>query len=281
MSKNQKGSAQQDNHGVKQKLKKNCLESTVKEGVSYKDALLTETLSIKVEEAQRGDVRSPCPPNSYGPKPIPCSIPSSAQLWLKDWFYAIIHFLEEEQKQILWDLPSLLQSWFSDIDSLENFRSLKKLKMWAIIERLPLSACHVPIITDIAGKWGEVIKVDEETTNRGRLDKARVLVRVSDLSDISPYVSLILNGSYVLIKVLTDAFEDDRRWIDQDSTGVSDECLQSCRFEDYGHALNEVAADSFPDAKDLKEAIIRPHDPDVARANLFQYNTENEGGRWL
>ncbi|KAK8673034.1 hypothetical protein V6N13_111390 [Hibiscus sabdariffa] len=166
MSKNQKGSAQQDNHGVKQKLKKNCLESTVKEGVSYKDALLTETLSIKVEEAQRGDVRSPCPPNSYGPKPIPCSIPSSAQLWLKD--------------------------------------------------------CLV----------GEI---------KGMYDV-----------------------EFVQQALRSDGFN-----------------VKSCRFEDYGHALNEVAADSFPDAKDLKEAIIRPHDPDVARANLFQYNTENEGGRWL
>ncbi|KAL4379875.1 hypothetical protein GQ457_02G034280 [Hibiscus cannabinus] len=303
MSKKKEGSAQQDNNGVKQKMWKNRLELNLKEGGSYRDALLTKSLYVKVEEIQRGDVRNSCPcsnfypPNSYGPKSIPLSIPSSAQLWLNDclvgeikgmydvdfvqqalrsdgfnvkvccWsgFYAIIHFLEEEQKQIFWDLrSSLLHSWFSDIDTLENFRSLKKLKLWAHIERLPLSACQVPIITDIAGKWGEVIKVDEETVNRGRLDHARVLVGVSDLSDIPPVVSLNINGSYVLIKVLTIAFEDDRRWIDQDSTGVSDECLESCRFEDYNHALKEVdyshalkevAADSSSDAYVPKENV--------------------------
>ncbi|KAL4364305.1 hypothetical protein GQ457_04G029470 [Hibiscus cannabinus] len=222
------GSAQQENNGVKQKMWKNRLEFNFKEGGSYKDALLTEAISVQMEEIQRGDVRNSCPcsnfypPNIYGPKSIPLSIPSSVQLWLKDCLVGEI--------KGMYDVDFVQQA----------LRSLKKLKLWAHIERLPLSACQVPIITDIAGKWGEVIKVDEETVNRGQLDQARVLVGVSDLSDIPPVVSLNINGSYVLIKVLTVAFEDDRRWIDQDSTGVSDECFESCRFEDYNHALKEV-----------------------------------------
>ncbi|KAK8709247.1 hypothetical protein V6N13_060272 [Hibiscus sabdariffa] len=56
-------------------------------------------------------------------------------------FYAVIRFEEEEHIDIFWELKdSVLKPWLSDIDTIEDFMSAKKLKVWVCIEGLPLVA---------------------------------------------------------------------------------------------------------------------------------------------
>ncbi|KAK8574456.1 hypothetical protein V6N12_062149 [Hibiscus sabdariffa] len=51
-------------------------------------------------------------------------------------FYAIICFEEEEQMAIFWDMKEmLLNSWFTDIDNLDNFMNKKKLRVWISVTK--------------------------------------------------------------------------------------------------------------------------------------------------
>ncbi|KAL4379088.1 hypothetical protein GQ457_02G028950 [Hibiscus cannabinus] len=65
--------------------------------------------------------------------------------------------------------------------------------------------------------WGNVIKVEDETSTKARLDVARVLVGVSSLSDIPSCVPISVNGKLCWIRVTMSEFEDDRAWIDVES----------------------------------------------------------------
>ncbi|KAL4318738.1 hypothetical protein GQ457_18G015890 [Hibiscus cannabinus] len=107
-------------------------------------------------------------------------------------FYVIVQCLEVEQVEIFWDLKkSLMESWFEDIDTVDNFLSKKKLKIWVNIEGLPLFAWHATVIESIAKKWGHVVKIDDDTLARNRFDVARVLLGVTFISDVPTPLPLI------------------------------------------------------------------------------------------
>ncbi|KAK8564936.1 hypothetical protein V6N12_058513 [Hibiscus sabdariffa] len=95
-------------------------------------------------------------------------------------FYAVIRFEEEEQIPTFWDLKELLlNSWFTDIDTVDNFMNKKKLRVWVRIEGMPLMAWQESVFNTIGSRWGNVIRIEEETAKKLRFDGARILLEQS------------------------------------------------------------------------------------------------------
>ncbi|KAK8482298.1 hypothetical protein V6N11_084144 [Hibiscus sabdariffa] len=244
--------------------------SKVVKGRSFKDALL----GITIPEETGGMP----PKKAYGEDPIELQIafsPSESE-WLKNsfvgqvkgmysveivqeelksegfnikvcyWsgFYVIIQCLEEEQVQIFWDLrQSLMDSWFDDIDTVDNFLAKKKLKIWINIEGLPMAAWHATVIESIASKWGIVISIDADTLERNKFDYAQVLLGVSSITDVPKDATVVLNGDKFFIRMSSSEFEDNRCWINGGSSVDSMDEEDSCRFEDLPREFNEVEAE--------------------------------------
>ncbi|KAK8673032.1 hypothetical protein V6N13_111388 [Hibiscus sabdariffa] len=92
-------------------------------------------------------------------------------------FYVILRFEEKEQVEIFWELKdSFLKTWFCDIDTIESFMKSKKLRVWVCIEGMPIEAWNDSTFVSIANLWGNVIRLDTDTTEKRRLDVARVLI---------------------------------------------------------------------------------------------------------
>ncbi|KAK9004251.1 hypothetical protein V6N11_002057 [Hibiscus sabdariffa] len=132
-------------------------------------------------------------------------------------FYAVIRFEEEEQIPIFWDLKeSLLKSWFTDIDTVDNFMNKKKLRVWVRIEGMPLMAWQESVFNTIGSRWGNVIRIEEETVKRLRFDGARILLGVSCLSDVPPTAAISFEGEIFWLRISIAEFDDERCWIDQE-----------------------------------------------------------------
>ncbi|KAK8653816.1 hypothetical protein V6N13_127799 [Hibiscus sabdariffa] len=101
----------------------------------------------------------------------------------------------------------------------------------------------------IISKWGNVIKIDDDTMNRNRFDYARVLASVSSLSDVPCDACVELNGDKFLIKMSTVEFEDNCCWLDDDCPVNNSVEENSCRFEDIPHAFNVSEAPFSPRAE--------------------------------
>ncbi|KAK8670921.1 hypothetical protein V6N13_037533 [Hibiscus sabdariffa] len=126
---------------------------------------------------------------------------------------------------IFWDLKeSYLKSWFTDIDTVENFMKARKLLVWVCLEGLPLVAWTESVLCDIRSRWGELIRLDPDTANKKRFDVARLLIGVKCLSAIPPFFSIVLNGNTFILKVSTTSFEDERCWIDNGELNGSMGC---------------------------------------------------------
>ncbi|KAL4379654.1 hypothetical protein GQ457_02G016420 [Hibiscus cannabinus] len=170
-------------------------------------------------------------------------------------FYVIIYFFEQEQIEIFWDLKkSLLKTWFDDIDTLEHFSSHKKQKIWVVLENVPLVAWNNSVFSTIVSRWGSVIKIEDDTSQKNRFDSARILTGVRCLSAIPAGVSIFINGVSYFIKISTSSYEDERSWIDADQpkshleeqkADESDE-EASCRFEDFNTRIYVETAGYSP-----------------------------------
>ncbi|KAK9024606.1 hypothetical protein V6N11_004764 [Hibiscus sabdariffa] len=149
----------------------------------------------------------------------------------------------------------------------DGFR-VKKLKVWAILENLPLAAWNVSILTAMENKWGSFICVEEDTLKRIRFDQARILLGVSHVSDIPESTNVFINGKKYRIRVSTAAFEEQRCWIDDMVPHDIDDVLPESQFERGESGKHEIidsdtnkAAEAHPsmtvDAATLKFGLTQ------------------------
>ncbi|KAK8992946.1 hypothetical protein V6N11_049005 [Hibiscus sabdariffa] len=142
---------------------------------------------------------------------------SKGVLWVKvclwSGFYAIICFEEEEQMAIFWDMKEmLLNSWFTDIDNLDNFMNKKKLRVWVCVHGMPLMAWQETVFTALGSQWGRVVRLDVDTVNKSRLDVARILLGAYSTRSYNdtPRASIIGKASGVGAK--TVGTEGELKW---------------------------------------------------------------------
>ncbi|KAK8990187.1 hypothetical protein V6N11_008702 [Hibiscus sabdariffa] len=148
-------------------------------------------------------------------------------------YYVIISFEEEEQIEIFWDLKeSVLKPWLVDIDTVENFMIQKKLRVWVSLEGLPLEAWNEAALMSIGSLWGNVIRLDTDTSEKNRLDVAKILIGVKCPSAVPPLLKVTLNGEVSSVKVRTSEYEEERVWLDNEEPNSWHEC-PSEEMDDY------------------------------------------------
>ncbi|KAK9005960.1 hypothetical protein V6N11_035014 [Hibiscus sabdariffa] len=100
---------------------------------------------------------------------------------------------------------------------------------------------RLKLVPDLVGRWDNVLKIDEDTSQRNRLDVARILVGVKKISDIPRNITIFLNGASHVINILVSEYEDERCWIDavnlkgqqyESSTEDRDE-EDNCHIQDF------------------------------------------------
>ncbi|KAK8704654.1 hypothetical protein V6N13_048271 [Hibiscus sabdariffa] len=143
-------------------------------------------------------------------------------------FYAITRFKEEEQMTIFWDMKeSLLDSWFADKDTIDNFMNMKKLRIWDCFEGIPIMVWQESVFKAIVSRRGNVIRMDDDTARKSWFDVTRILVGLSCLSDILSKATIVVQGEKFHLKITTTEFKDERCWIDQEPPKISTETLGS------------------------------------------------------
>ncbi|GMI95276.1 hypothetical protein HRI_003196900 [Hibiscus trionum] len=166
-------------------------------------------------------------------------------------FYVIIRFEEVEQISIFWDLrSSLISTWFSDIDFLDNFKKEKKLKVWVCMEGLPLHLWDDQVFQLIGRQIGTVVKIDKETSKKTKLDVARVLIAVGCLSEIHVSILVSAFGDTFRIRFSSSAFEDERCWIDGELMNSPFPEKHSFQNEDTDAWINEMSEGMSPKGAD-------------------------------
>ncbi|KAK8661613.1 hypothetical protein V6N13_091211 [Hibiscus sabdariffa] len=112
------------------------------------------------------------------------------------------------------------------------------------IKGLPLEAWNVSTITSIASLWGKVIKVDDDTVTRNRLDCARILLGVNCSSVIPQSFKVVCNGVKHWIRTSIKDFEDNKFWINEDASEYNQAQKDSCHFEDCNISVEAVSVDA-------------------------------------
>ncbi|KAK8554895.1 hypothetical protein V6N13_118576 [Hibiscus sabdariffa] len=126
----------------------------------------------------------------------------------------------------------------------------KKLKIWAILDNVPLVAWNESIFTALANRWGSFISMDADTAKKNRLDQARILMGVSQVSDVPDSTNIFINGVSYRIKIFVVGFEDQRCWIDDlvpNDMLVENQNVEgvNSKFEVIEPDINEVVVDPF------------------------------------
>ncbi|KAK8656115.1 hypothetical protein V6N13_108674 [Hibiscus sabdariffa] len=94
-------------------------------------------------------------------------------------FYSIIWFDKEMQIEIFWDMRNTtIEPWLDEVDTVNNFLSSHKLRVWLSIKGLPLRAWSKLVFHCIARRWGKVIRLDPEMAVKTILDKAKILLGI-------------------------------------------------------------------------------------------------------
>ncbi|KAL4366522.1 hypothetical protein GQ457_05G033590 [Hibiscus cannabinus] len=112
---------------------------------------------------------------------------------------------------------SLGRLWFDEVEMLEGYEGKRRIKVWANILEVPLQVWNERFFQGICGRWGTVLRIDDDTAAKNRFDEARVLIQVQRVTSIPDKLVISINGARYCLKVRVDEFEEDRCFIDGES----------------------------------------------------------------
>ncbi|KAE8666349.1 hypothetical protein F3Y22_tig00112501pilonHSYRG00058 [Hibiscus syriacus] len=108
----------------------------------------------------------------------------------------------------------LLHSWLDLLEKLEGFDGKRSIKIWVTLQNVPIQLWYDRFFSDICSRWGRVLKIDEEMSNRGLFDIAKVLLSVKKQSCVPDRISINVNGNVSDIIVRTEEYDGERLFID-------------------------------------------------------------------
>ncbi|KAL4361216.1 hypothetical protein GQ457_04G028760 [Hibiscus cannabinus] len=127
----------------------------------------------------------------------------------------IVRFQNIDERNRCWaNRKELIDIWFEELELLEGFEGKRKVKAWVKLFDVPLGIWSSEFFNNLGNRWGEVLKVDEETDLLLRFDYAKLLIQVQKISSIPDRISIVVNGVTHQIKVTTEFFEEERIFID-------------------------------------------------------------------
>ncbi|GMI82836.1 hypothetical protein HRI_001952900 [Hibiscus trionum] len=132
----------------------------------------------------------------------------------------VIRLFNEQERNLLWESRrELLRTWLDELELLEGFDGKHVSKCWVLLSNVPLRIWNPEFFTGLCNQWGEVIKIDNETRELQRFDRARILIRTANTSRIPDRVSVLFHGVIHQLVVKTEEFEEDRVFIDGSRPG--------------------------------------------------------------
>ncbi|GMI96136.1 hypothetical protein HRI_003282900 [Hibiscus trionum] len=127
----------------------------------------------------------------------------------------VLQFSDLETMGRVWNRRGeLLDMWFSELEKLKGFDGKRRIKVWAILEDVPLQVWNENFFMELGSRWGMVVKIDEETLQRDRFDEARLLISVQRVSCIPERLTITVNGRRQAVRIRTAEYDGDRTFID-------------------------------------------------------------------
>ncbi|GMJ04216.1 hypothetical protein HRI_004090800 [Hibiscus trionum] len=169
---------------------------------------------------------------------------------VSSWYgmLVVIQFTSAEEMQSIWARrEEMLRLWFDQFELLEGFKGKRKLKLWVVLQDVPLQVWCDSFFRGIANRWGSFIKLDEDTQHRRRFDEARILLTANKLSEVPESLAIIVNGACNRIRIRVEIHEGDRRFIDGRSP--------------FDAPANEDINASFPEPR-MQENVNEPIFPE-------------------
>ncbi|GMJ08960.1 hypothetical protein HRI_004565200 [Hibiscus trionum] len=133
------------------------------------------------------------------------------------WFglLVILRMQDGESKNAVWALrDELMSTWFDELELLTGYEGKRRVKVWAELSDVPLQMWNSSFFSKLGARWGRVIKVDEETVNLTRFDKAKVLLEVQSKAMIPGSVNVLFNGVVSRISIEAKEHEEDPVFLD-------------------------------------------------------------------
>ncbi|GMJ13339.1 hypothetical protein HRI_005003100 [Hibiscus trionum] len=169
------------------------------------------------------------------------------QAQLCPWYdlLVVIHCHSKTERDRCWtNREELLRLWFEELELLEGYEGKKKVKATVRLFDVPLSVWSKTFFENLGNRWGSVLKIDDDTLACKRFDEASLLLQVQNISDIPDRIVLSVNGAIKKIRIKTEVFEEDRIFIDGDSSPRVSEA--DMRRNASFHAPNALNAADIP-----------------------------------
>ncbi|KAK9038414.1 hypothetical protein V6N11_023285 [Hibiscus sabdariffa] len=241
--------------------KKVGFSSKVVEGKTFKDALMdySKKSVVKLSEGCEGEATVGSLSKDMSKvsgsilvEPIQIEVEEGDKSWLKNCLVGQLSAMYDAVfvQQVLCSEGFKVKTWFDDVDTVENFTSSQKLRVWLSIEGLPLGAWSVSVLNRIASRWRKIIKIDPEKVARTRLDRVRILMGLIAYV-FPPFLPIVIDSSVRILKLSYAEYEDDRCWINSEKVKSCHEsapespCFRvetPCMGNRQGDGLNTTAS---------------------------------------
>ncbi|GMI66766.1 hypothetical protein HRI_000345900 [Hibiscus trionum] len=154
----------------------------------------------------------------------------------------VIQCQTEEECVLFWrSRAELLKTWFDELELLEGFDGKRRIKTWVVLRDVPLQIRSEEFFTGVGELWGTVCEVDQDTINRNRFDEARVLVEVQTVAVVSDRLKILINENCHEIRLRTEEYEEERRFLDDRSPfDVHEEVQSSCDVHEEDHIVESI-----------------------------------------
>ncbi|GMI96300.1 hypothetical protein HRI_003299300 [Hibiscus trionum] len=183
----------------------------------------------------------------------------------------ILRFPSSEDCQACWRRRSeLVELWFDELKMLEGFEGKEIMKLWVKILDVPLKIWNKAFFEGIGSRWGEVLKIEDDTLNLRRFDEAKILVRVLSPAVIPKRMQVVVNGIVYRLRIQSELYEEEAVFIDgRPPGGAGDD-----RVDDASYPENEFNwDDQFP----MHNSAVFPVDMDGTNTKVDDALNSTQG----
>lgn len=124
--------------------------------------------------------------------------------YMGDSVVLVQNMSEWPQKEMIKQMDELFSHCFEWLRPWEPRDVCEKKRVWSAWRGIPLHAWNERFFQLASGELGTFIKVDEDTTNKVRLNVARVLLSVPFYKDINRCITVQIEGRSYTIKIVEE-----------------------------------------------------------------------------
>ncbi|KAK8607167.1 hypothetical protein V6N13_052911 [Hibiscus sabdariffa] len=180
------------------------------------------------------------------------------------------------------DKAKVLDLWFEFIEPLVSSESNERVKLWLILEEVPLRIWHESFFSRIGNMWGSLIRIEEETLLSDRFNRAKMLILVQKKTYIPTSLVVTVDRKKFKVVVSMENFEEEMVWIDgrkansqgYESSCENEDCLSP---KSLGSRLDEWVSESDPSTQEANFGVSKEAGGVIVRGgSLNNSQVEND-----